>query len=295
MRIPYDLFRDGLGAINRAADQMAAAQRQVSTGRRINGAGDDPLATQQAIAERAGIGTTDAYLRSRDAAAARLAAADSVLSLFGDKLAAVITAGLAARGSSVTAASRSAAAASVAGLRDSLLSDLNTTFNGNYVFAGTRSNVPPYANVGGSWAYQGDATTVQTEIERGRLVSVTFDGQAIAQGADTADVFTVMDDLVTAINAGDDVAIGSAVAGVERALDRALRAQGRLGADERSLDDATIGLSTLRRAGEARRTRIEDADMAEAVTRLTNAETGYRAALASVSVAERVSLLDYLR
>jgi hypothetical protein len=49
MRIPYDVVRDGLSAINRAAETMAAAERQVSTGRRLSGVGDDPLAAQQRL------------------------------------------------------------------------------------------------------------------------------------------------------------------------------------------------------------------------------------------------------
>jgi len=126
-------------------------------------------------------------------------------------------------------------------------------------------------------------------------VSVTFDGQAIAQGSDAKDVFTTLDDLITAINAGNDTAIGVEVAGVERAFDRTLRAQGRLGADERGLDDVTARLGALRRAADTRRASLEDANMAEAVTRLTSAQTAYQSALASVSSIERVSLLDYLR
>ncbi len=295
MRIPYDVVRDGLSAINQAAENMAAAQRQVSTGRRLNGAGDDPLAAQQAVATRAEMGAVDAYSRTVDAAASRLAAADSVLSSFGDKLAAVIVAGLGAKGSTATAASRSAAAAEVTSLRDALLSDINTTVDGRAVFSGTQTNAAAYAQVGGVWTYQGDTNALQVQVERGRVVSVTFDGSAIAQGGDAADVFTVLDDLVAAINAGDDNGISTAIAGVERGFDRTLRAQSRLGADERGLDDATIRLSTLRQAGEGRRAALEDANMAEAVTRLTAADTSYRAALASVSTVERVSLLDYLR
>jgi hypothetical protein len=67
MRIPYDVVRDGLSAINHAAEEMALAQQQVSSGQRIMRAGDDPLGTQQAVLERAGLGSTDAYLSSRDA------------------------------------------------------------------------------------------------------------------------------------------------------------------------------------------------------------------------------------
>jgi flagellar hook-associated protein 3 FlgL len=295
MRIPYDVVRDGLTAINQAAENMSAAQRQVSTGRRLNGAGDDPLAAQQAVATRAELGAVDAYSRTVDAAASRLASADSILSSFGDKLGAVIVAGLSAKGSTATPDARSAAAAAVSSLRDALLSDINTTVDGRAVFSGTQSNAVAYAQVGGAWTYQGNANALQVEVEHGRLVSVTFDGSAIAQGGDATDVFTVLDGLVSAINAGDDTGISTAVAAVERAFDRTLRAQGRLGADERGLDDATVRLATLRRAGEGRRAALEDANMAEAVTRLTAADTSYRAALASVSTVERVSLLDYLR
>jgi flagellar hook-associated protein 3 FlgL len=295
MRILYDVVRDGLSSINQAADDLAAARTQVSTGRRLNALSDDPLGVQQAVAEHATIDGIDAYSRTRDAAAARLAAADSLLSALGEKITAAIVAGLSARGSEVSASARSAAAAELAGLRDSMLADVNSDFHGIYLFSGTRSDTPAYARIGGAWTYQGNADAARVEVEPGRLVAVTFDGQQIVQGSDADDLFTVLDDLVTAINAGDDAGMGSGIAALERALDRTLRAQGALGADQRGTDDAAIRLSTLRRAADARRASIEEANMAEAITRLNEADTAYRAALGAVSSAERVSLLDYLR
>ena len=294
MRIPYDLMRDGLAGINQAAERMAAAQQQVSTGRRLNGAGDDPVAMQQATLVRSGLGAVDAYARSVDSAASALSWADATLSSFGDKLGAAIVAGLSARGN-VSASSRAAAAESIRMLRDGLLSDINTSFNGRAIFSGTQPSPTAYAFVGGAWVYQGNADQMQVEVSKDRLVSVTFNGQELAQGTDTTDVFTVMDQLVTAINAGNNAAIGTALDGLQRAYDRANRVQGRLGADERGLDDAALRLSTLRLAGEARRSKFEDANMAEAITKLTDAQTAYKAALGSVSSTERLSLLDYLR
>ena len=295
MRILYDVVRDGLANINQAAGELAAARAQVSSGRRITAASDDPVGAQQAVGEHATIGAVDAYSRSRDAAAARLTAADSLLSSVGDKITAAIVAGLSARGSEVSTSARDAAAAAVAGLRDSLLADFNSDFNGTYFFSGTRSDTPPYALIGGVWTYQGDASVMQVEVERGRLVSVTFDGQLIARGSDPADIFTVLDDLAAAISAGDETAMGDGIAALERALDRTLRAQGRLGADERGVDEAAIRLSTLRRAADTRRSALEDVNLADAITRMAEADTAYRAALGAVSSAERLSLLDYLR
>jgi flagellar hook-associated protein 3 FlgL len=295
MRIPYDVVRDGLSAINRAAENLAAAQQQVSSGRRIGRAGDDPLGAQRAVGEHATLSAIDAYSQSRDGAAARLAGAEATLSAMGDKLTSVLTTALGARGSTTTPASRSAAAADVRSMRDALLADFNTPFNGTYAFSGTEVRTPAYAQVGGVWTYQGSSDTVRIEVMQGRLVSVSFDGQAIAQGSDAADVFTVLDQLAAAIDAGDEAGMAAATAGVERAYDRTLRAHGRLGADERSLDDAALRLTALRTAGESRRSALEDANLAEAMMRLSTADTAYRAALSSVSMAERASLLDYLR
>lgn len=295
MRIPYDIMRDGMFGVNQAAINLAAAQRQVSSGRRINRVGDDPLGSQQAVSEHAGLAAVDAYSRSRDAAAARLGMLEASLSSIGDKLSAVLVAATGARGTAVPQSARDAAAASVRGLRDSLAAAINGTFNGAYMFSGTASRTPAYALVGGAWTYQGTSDTMQVEIEPGRQVSVTIDGQSIAQGTDATDVLTVLDQLATAIEAGDDAGIGTGVAGVERALDRTLRAHGSLGADERGLDDATLRLSSLRVARETRRSQLEDANIAEAISRLSQADTTYRAALSAVGAVERASLLDYLR
>jgi flagellar hook-associated protein 3 FlgL len=291
----FDILRDGLAAINAANGQLASAQQQVATGKRISGAGDDPLGTQQAIGEHTTLATLDAYTRTSDSAAARLASADNVLTAYSDKLTAALSTGLSAQGTQINPAARAAASQTIRSLRAALTADLNTTFNGSYLFSGTQAATPAYALVGGVWTYQGDNATTQVEVERGRTVSVSFDGQSIAKGSDTTDILTALDDLANAIDAGDNTAIGTGLDAVRRGFDRAQRAQGLLGSDEQGLDAAQARLSALKVAAEGRRSKLEDANMAEAVTKLTQADSAYRAALGAVSTAERQSLLDYLR
>src|SRR5262245_27504925 len=163
MRIIFDVLRDGLSAINTAADQMATAQRQVASGRRVAAASDDPLAVQQAVGEHASIGALDAYTRAADSVAPRLAAADNVISDIVEKLSSVLVTAMSARGSEVTASTRDAAAKEISGLRDALVSNLNTTFNGTYLFSGSRVDQAAYAQVGGAWTYQGDGAPVRVE------------------------------------------------------------------------------------------------------------------------------------
>jgi flagellar hook-associated protein 3 FlgL len=295
MRIIFDLLRDGLSAIDSAANQMTAARQQVATGRRVSSVSDDPLAAQQSIGEHATMGAIDAYSQTRDSAAARLAATDSALNSIIDRISSAIVAATSARGPTADPAARAAASAAVRGLQQSLSGDFNTTFNGTYIFSGTQAGTPAYANVGGTWTYQGDSSAVQLEVERGRLISVSFDGQSIAQGSDPTDVLTTLGNLANAIDAGDNAAIGAGIDALNNAFDRANRALGGLGADERTVDDAAQHLSTLRNAADTRRSHLEDANMAEAITRLTTAENAYKAALSAVSTAERESLLDYLK
>src|SRR5690606_38548893 len=152
------------------------------------GAGDDPLAVQLAIGERATMGAIDAYTRTNAAASARLAAVDTVLSGLGDKLTAAGVTALGARGTQVDDAARAAASAQIRSLRDAILGDINTTFQGTSLFAGTAVDQQAYAQVGGVWTYQGNADVNEVEVERGRRVSVTFNGQAILQGSDATNV-----------------------------------------------------------------------------------------------------------
>jgi flagellar hook-associated protein 3 FlgL len=295
MRVIYDLFRDGLSAINDAADRLAVARQQVGTGRRLGAISDDPLAVRQAIAERATMSGVDAYTRTRDSAAARLAATDNILTGVIDKITSALVAGASARRTNVSDAERAATAQNVRGLRESLVADLNTTFNGNALFAGTASNQTAYALVAGAWTYQGNSDTTRVEVERGRLVAVSIDGQSIVEGGDSIGLFTALDDLAAAIEAGDNAGVSDSIAALERAFDRAQRAQGLLGADQQGIDSAAARLSALKVAADARRSKLEDINLAEAAVRLNQANNAYSAALSAVSSAERQSLLDYLR
>jgi flagellar hook-associated protein 3 FlgL len=295
MRVLYDVVRDGLTAINAAAEQMAEARTQVSTGRRLHVASDDPVGSAQAIAERATIGSLDAYTSTASAASSRLAAADTAMTAIIDKLTAALTTAAGARGSTSTPLSRTAAAGLIRGLRDSVAADFNAKSGGTYLLAGSRTDQPPYTGSGTAWTYHGDATPVQVEVDRGRLVSITVNGQAIAQGSDATDVFSTLETLAADIEANNHTGMAAGMDAIERAFNRAVQAQSRIGTDERGTEEAAAHLSTLRLAADVRRSKIEDANLAEAIATLNQSENAYKAALGAVSSAERLSLLDYLR
>lgn len=295
MRITFRAIHDGVNAASETADQFARAQQQVETGKRLHVPSDDPAAMQRVIDGRNEMAEIDSYTRSGDTAAARLAFMDTIMSDIVDKLTAAKVSAASARGTIADANGRATIAASLQGLRDSLLSDLNSSFRGTSVFSGSEAQTVSYAKVAGVWTYQGDHAAVTAEVGESRTVTLALDGESIAKGSDANDLFTEMDSLIAAVQAADEPGMTAGMDALDRAFNRAIRVHSRIGVDEKSIDDEQDRLSDLRLASLKRVSKDEDANLAQAVTEMTQAQTAYQAALQAVGSASRVSLLDYLR
>ena len=112
-------FEEVTRAMQRAAESLADAQRQVSTGLRMGRLSDDPLSAAAAVDEHAELDRLDAYQGAGDAASYRLGLADNVLTDIVNQLTAAQTTALSARGSSATQVQRDAAANELLAIRDS--------------------------------------------------------------------------------------------------------------------------------------------------------------------------------
>jgi flagellar hook-associated protein 3 FlgL len=298
MRVTFSAsFRDAVAEISRTAEQLAEAQHQVSSGRRINTPSDDPAGTSAAITDRATLGTLDAYTKTADTATSRLTVVDSALSDIINKITAAQTAVASARGSATSQSQRDAAATNLQAISDALLSDFNAQFHGAYLFGGSKATTAPYtAGAGGVVSsYQGNATTMSVDVGPGRSVQVAFDGSIIAQGGAPTDIFATLSSLVTAAKAGDSVGLSQGLDALGRALDRATLAQTQVGTGLSTLDDARARLGTQQLNTTADLSKTEDANMASAITQMSQADTAYRAALGAFSKIGTVSLMDYLK
>jgi flagellar hook-associated protein 3 FlgL len=298
MRVPYSTsYREGNADIALAAERLATAQRQVSSGQRVTVASDDPVGAASVIEQQGTVAQIDAYTAANDAASSRLNVADSVLADVINKISAAQAAAIGAQGSQATANQRDAAIQKLNALRDALLSDMNTQFKGTYLFGGTNVTVAPYsqASNGTVSAYQGDATAAAVEVDPSRTVPLSFDGGRILQGSDTADLFSTLSGLATAIGAGDSAGITQGIAALGRGLDRATVAQTAVGNALNTLDDAGTQLASARQDATSRISKLRDADMAAAITEMTRAQNAYSAALGAFATVGKLSLMDYLK
>jgi flagellar hook-associated protein 3 FlgL len=298
MRVTFNAQnRNSTAGLEDSASRLLEFQRQVSTGKRIEKPSDDPSATLGSIGEHAETAAIDQYARATDSVASRLSVVDTVLSDLIMQMERAQVLAASARGSSKTQIQRDAAATDLEGVRDTVFGDLNTSFNGTFVFSGSASTVAPYTRVGNGpvSAYAGSTSEMVVDIDQQRAVKIAFNGQLVTQGTEPQDIFVEFDNLIAAVRAGDNAGIDAGMQALQRMFERVSTAQGRVGADLRTIDEQKLRLSELRRSSVKRLSSLEDTNMAAAITGMAQADAAYRAALGAVNSVTRMSLMDYLR
>jgi flagellar hook-associated protein 3 FlgL len=297
MRITFARqYQDASSGLEQANERLADYQQQVASGKRINRASDDPSDTASAIGERAKMAQFDQYAATGDSANSRLTILDTVMSDIVTKLTAAQSTATSALGTIQTSAQRDAAAQQLDGIKAALVDDFNTSFQGNFLFGGTKSTAKPYpVGAGGVvGAYVGSTTEVQVDIAQNRAVTIGFDGSSVTKGSDPTDLFTTLDTLIAAVKTGDNTAIAAGMTALNNVFTRATAAQSRVGAGMDAIDTNQQRLTSAKLASKTRLSTLEDANMADAISGMQQSDTAYKAALAAAASAGKISLMDYL-
>ena len=198
-----------------------------------------------------------------------------------------------------TAKTRQDLAGELAGILQQLVSTANSSVEGRFVFAGDSDQQAPYTidltqNDPVS-AYQGSASTRQIQGADGTTFAVAKTAQEIFDNPNgQLNIFAAINGLRLALLNNDQPAIDAAMPNVMSAgtyLNQQLafygRTQNRITSETDFAKNYEIQLQT-------QLSGIQDADLAQAITELQQAQTQQSAALASRAHLPRTSLFDYL-
>ena len=290
------LFRNSLRDIQSTAEAFARAQQQVSSGKRIQQASDDPSAAVTGLRERAEISATDRYREANDSVDSRLRVTDTVLSDIISSITTAQTKGASGRTTVLTAEQREAVALEIDGVKQAIFTAVNTSYRGIYLFAGADNTTAPYTKAGTTIsAYQGDANVVRVDVSRTSSAAVTVDGGSVLQGSAASDLFQTLDALAAAVRAGNMTSIDTGLDELEQAFNRVTAAQSGIGATLSALPSEKARLDELRRASDSRRSQAEEISLAEAISEMSRAQQAQQAAIAAAGTTQQISLMDYLR
>jgi flagellar hook-associated protein 3 FlgL len=296
MRVTFGMsYRNGIHDIQQAAEALNEAQRRVSSGKRVRLPSDDPSAAAEVVGEASQQRGIDRYARATDSVDARLRVVDSALSDILKNLESAQVRTAAAQVSSATPQQRDALALEIEGLRDAILTAANMSFRGTYVFSGTQGTTTPFPKSGGVvQAYQGNSTQQEIDVDATKAIGVTFDG-----GAVFGDLFDRFTDLAQAVRDGNMSGAGfnmqNGMDALKAAYERVTTAQSKVGSHLSAIEEVGARLATMRASSKARRSTLEDANMAEAITNMQAADAAHNAALGAVGAISRLSLMDYIK
>lgn len=180
MRISSNTFQlQWQNAIRRQQADLVALQQQVSTGKRINTAADDPAGAAQSLLLEQGLDRLANYRTNAETARRRLSLEESALTEAGDALNRVRELALQAANATQTIESRQAIVAEAEELLTGLLNIANAQDGeGRYLFAGNKVQVRPFV-AGSPVQYAGDAGIRAQRVDDARTVQEADPGSAV--------------------------------------------------------------------------------------------------------------------
>ncbi|MGB7979749.1 MAG: flagellar hook-associated protein FlgL [Candidatus Nanopelagicales bacterium] len=286
------LSQRALTSIQTSLGRLARTQEQMSTGRVLNRPSDSPTDTVSAMRLRSSVADQKQYVRNGQDGAAWLERIDSSLTSMLDQTRRARDLALAgANSGAVSPEGRAALAAEVGQLRASLLSVANTTHMGRPVFGGITAGAQAYDASG---SFTGAAGAVSRVVADGSTIRVNVDGPD-AFGPDGANIFAELEQLTTALQAGDTAGIRARIAGIDTAMARMTTTLADVGtralAIDRSVEVANDAAITLGSS----LSEVENVDLTRATVDLKMQEVAYQASLAATARVVQPSLMDFLR
>ena len=171
-------YNHSLDSLMDRQSRLSATQEQMTTGKRVNHASDDPAAMGRAERALAAEARSTANQCAVDASSNAMTLTETALADSGNLLQTAREALVAAGNASYSDAERSGVADQLASLRQQLFAVANRSDGaGNFLFGGQGSNQPPFTDAAGGVQFQGTSGVVQA-ASGDEALPLTMDGEA---------------------------------------------------------------------------------------------------------------------
>lgn len=295
MRVNPDTQSDMLALLSSAQQAENTALVQMSSGKRVNVPSDDPSAAAANALQDARASQDDQFLQSISSLEQNLNTADSTLNSVVTALTRAISLGTTGANGTLSSSDRQSLANEVDGIKEQVLGLANTSFNGQYLFAGTNTQTQPYqldSTVASGVAYKGNSQSNSSNLG-GIQVQTTLPGSSIFDSGGT-DVFAALQELSDSLNSGDQTQIESATTAIRSALDGVNSARVFYGNTVNQLQSQENFLNQDKVEIASYQNQLVGADLTTAVTNLNQAQLARQATLQAMARTQNMSLLNYL-
>jgi flagellar hook-associated protein 3 FlgL len=289
---PYPL-PDLIAALNQTQQQENTATLELSTGSKINAPSDDPAGAAELVQNQAQSSQSDSFLSSASTINGLLSTADSTLSSVVTALQRAISLGVEGANGTLSDSDRAAIAQELSGIQAQLISLANTSYQGQYIFAGTAETQPYGVDTTSpsGVSYAGNTGTNSVTIGNGYQLQTNLPGSQIFNGAG-ADVFQSVSDLINALQS--NTGISSAVNEVSTAYNYLTAQRVFYGNAENQISDQQDYLNSETVHLSSQENTIAGANLPLVASQLDNAQIQINAELSAIAKISQTSLFDYL-
>ena len=299
MRVDPNFVTNLSGSLDQSQMVEANLTAQLSSGLRVRSLADDPVAAAQASMIGSEIAEEDNYVQTTSSDSSMLQVTDSTLGEVVTQLTSALTLAVQGSNGTLNAANLSTIAQQLTGIRDQVLSLANTSYQGNYLFAGSLGSTKPFtvdtSTTPATVSYVGDTNVQYVTTPAGQKIQMNLPGSAIF-GAGSAGVLGALNQLIADFSSG---AAGATSVADTSALTTAL---GQL-SDQRSILDSSLSrlqaTSTYAQTEEAQlkvqQSNLVASDTASVATQLNSAEVQNQALMNVMSAVGKNDLFDYLQ
>ena len=300
MRVNPDYITNIVNSLDLATSNEQQLTEELSTGLKVNALSDSPTAAGENVLLTSQMNLDDTFSQTASSTESMLQVRDSALGSVISQLTSAISLATEANNGTMNSNNLQSITSELTGIRDEVLSLANTTYLGQYIFAGSQSGTAPFTlSTTGSPAvatYNGDDVVSNVKTPNGQTIQTNVPGDQIFLSSTGGNVLNTLNNLIADYSSGTP---SSTAVSDTAALTQALStvSQQRV-----ILDNSITQLTASSNYSQAESTQLAQAqntllqaDSAQVATQLSSSET-QQAALTQVIAAidQQGNLFDKL-
>lgn len=212
MRVNPNYVTGLVGSLNQVSANEQSLTEQLSTGVTINSISDNPAAAGQNVRLTSQLNADDTFSQTASSVESRLQVGDSALANVVSQLTSAISLATEANNGTLNASNEQAISIQLTGIRDEVLSLANSSYMGQYIFAGSQGGAPPFSidtSVSpATVTYSGDSNLSYVQTPTGQKIQTNLPGdQIFTSGPDVLGTLNnLIDDFASGTPAASSVA-----------------------------------------------------------------------------------------
>jgi flagellar hook-associated protein 3 FlgL len=279
MRVDPFYTNNLAGSLDQVQSNVQQLTAELSSGVSINSLSDNPVGSGENVLLLNQIQEDDSFTTSASSVTGQLQVADSTLGSVVSELTSVISLATSANNGTMNSSDVKSISSQISGILDEVTSLANTSYQGQYIFAGGQTSTAPFSTSTATspaiTTYNGDQDVNYLESPNGQKIQLNVPGSQIFQGSGTNSVFGALNNLVADYASGS-VNTGQAVNDTT-ALSTALNyvSQQRVTIDNSitQVTAASSAVTNVQTQLTTAQTNLMQADVAKVSTQLSLSET----------------------